>query len=31
MSRLPGLAAVTSAVKGALDPNRVLAPGKYGI
>lgn len=31
MARLPGLAAVTSSLKKALDPNGVIAPGKYGI
>jgi len=31
MSRLPGLATVTANLKTALDPNHVLAPGKYGI
>lgn len=31
MSRLPELSTVTRAIKGALDPNGVIAPGKYGI
>lgn len=31
MRRLPDLRRVTSTLKSALDPNGVLAPGKYGI
>jgi 4-cresol dehydrogenase (hydroxylating) flavoprotein subunit len=31
MRRLPELRRVCCAIKGALDPNGVIAPGKYGI
>ena len=31
MGRLPDLARVCGAIKDALDPNRMIAPGKYGI
>jgi hypothetical protein len=31
MRRLPALSRVCRAIKVALDPNGIIAPGKYGI